>query len=366
MHPTRRGLAALSVLLVTAIAVGPAAAQQPSQPQQPADADETSPTPGVPIPEDSELGVVHSWALAPAGAGGGSQSGDRANLTYEMAPGTTVQDRVTLFNFSNVPLTFHVFPTDASNNDSGEFSPVEETAPQEGVGAWVALPVDTISVPAGQAATFDIAVNVPNDARPGDHAGAILAANQATGTGPDGRIVNLDRQTGTRVYVRVAGELRPELAVEDLSTDYTPRLNPLDGTATVTYRIVNRGNVRLAGTQRVSIAGPLGLLSSSGPEHEIPELLPGASVEFIETIEGVAATVAAFAEVDIEPAAVEAVDTEIRADDRRAIGVAVPYLLVALLLAGALAWIARARYKKHRDEPVDDDRDDRLLEPQLT
>ncbi|MFZ6004529.1 MAG: hypothetical protein ACOYXM_11425 [Actinomycetota bacterium] len=339
-----RGVRIALFLAVALAALAPAAAQEVPDGGSGA-------TPGEPIPEDSDLGIVHSWALTPAGAGDGSQSGDRANLSYEMAPGTLVTDRVTLFNFSNVPLEFEVFPVDAQNNDDGAFTPLPPDVDQTGVGAWVKLPVDKLEIPAGDAATFDIVVSVPLDARPGDHAGAILASNDARGTSPDGRIVTLDRQTGTRVYIRVDGELNPELAVADLGTHYSATANPLGGSAEVTYRVENRGNVRLAGTHQVTIGGPLGLMRRSGPLHELPELLPGESVEFTETIDDVAATVAAFTEVDLEAIRSDGSDADVGADDRRSIGLAVPYLIIALLVVGGLVRFARRRFQRHRDDP---------------
>ena len=80
------------------------------------------------------------------------------------------------------------------------------------------LPQDTITLEARQQATMPITVKVPITARPGDHAGAVLASSQAEGTGPDGKVITLDRRTGSRVYIRVAGPLTPELTVEKLRT----------------------------------------------------------------------------------------------------------------------------------------------------
>lgn len=336
-----RKIAAVMFLFVTSLgALAPASAQVDS-------GDDEEPTAGVPVPSDSELGVVHSWALAPAGAGDGSQAGDRANLTYEMAPGTVVTDRVTLFNLSNVPLTFELYAADARNNDDGAFTPASPDEEQTGVGAWVRLPTESLTLEPGTQADFDIVVNVPPDARPGDHAGVILASNDARGTSPDGRIITLDRSTGTRVYVRVDGELRPELAVVGLGSDYTPEINPLDGSAEVTYRIENRGNVRLAGTHQVSVGGPFGLLTEKGPERELPELLPGESVEFTETVDGAAATGLAFTKVDLEPLTIDGTEDDVRADDRSSTALAPPVFLIALVVAAVLALVARARFQRH-------------------
>ncbi len=190
---------------------------------------------------------------------------------------------------------------------------------------------------------------MPIDARPGDHAGAILASSEAVGTGPEGDIITLDRRTGSRLYVRVDGPLQPELAVEDLSTTYTPTLNPLDGRAEVRYRIVNRGNVRLAASHRASLSGPLGLLQTSTATEEVPELLPGESIEITRTLEDVAATGVLFTDIDLDPAAVSG-DEQLEPAGRRSFGFAVPFTVVAALLVLGLVLYARRAYLRHRDE----------------
>ena len=71
--------------------------------------------------------------------------------------------------------------------------------------------------------------------------------------------MRLDRRTGTRLLIRVNGPLTAELAVTDVSTDYSPALNPLAGSATVTYVVENRGNTRLGGTATAAVGGPFGI-----------------------------------------------------------------------------------------------------------
>lgn len=341
MNTRLRRLCRLSAVtaVLAALTLGgtPVAAQEP-QPQ---------PTPTTtPPPDDS--GIVHSWALTPGVVGNG---GERAHFVYDLAPGGEAQDMATILNFSNVALTFTVYPTDAFNTDDGSFSLLASDEEPSDVGTWITLPFETVVVPAGQQLSFPITVNVPPDASPGDHVGAILASSVAQGTQPDGRIVNLDRRTGSRVYVRVAGPLDPELAVEDLQTTYTPSLNPLDGTAEITYRIVNRGNVRLKGTHAASVAGPFGLMRSSSETEELPELLPGESIEVSRTIEGVSATGLAFTDVDLQPIAPDGAEVDgIESSGRSGFTLAIPFTIVALLVVLVLAAFARRSYQRHRDD----------------
>ena len=85
-----------------------------------------------------------------------------------------------------------------------------------------------------------ITITIPEGAAPGDHVGANLASNAAVSTGGDGQTITLDHRTGTRLYLRVNGPLVPELVVADVQTSYSPALNPLGGTAEVTYTVEPR------------------------------------------------------------------------------------------------------------------------------
>jgi hypothetical protein len=212
----------------------------------------------------------------------------------------------------------------------------------------VAVRANKITVPAGKQADFPITIRVPADARPGDHAGAVLAANAAQGSGPDGKVVTLDRRTGTRVYIRVAGPLRPELAVVGLRTSYTPSLNPGSGTAKVSYTIENRGNVRLRGTHRVSVGGPFGLFKTSTDTQGIAELLPGEKIPITETLDGVVATGMAFTKVDLEPIPIGGKPGDLEPAGRRAFSFAVPLTIIALVVVAGLLWYARRAYARHR------------------
>jgi len=327
------------VVAVAAAAVALGASAPSSWSQDPAPRDETR------GPE-----VVHSWALAPAGSTDPGEAGNRPNLSYEVDPGAELTDAVTLYNFSNVQLTFRVYATDAVNNDQGEFDLLPGEEEPKDVGTWITLPQDNITVPAGSQATMPITVKVPADARPGDHAGAILASSEATGAGPEGRIVTVDRRTGSRVYVRIAGDLDPDLAIENVDTTYTPALNPLGGSAEVTYRIQNRGNVRLSGSHSVSIAGPFGVAEKRIPAEDVPELLPGEGVTLRTTFDDVPATAVAFTTVRLEPSGGNVGGEELSTVTRRATTVAPPITVIVLAVAFVFVLRARRAYRRHRPQ----------------
>lgn len=293
-----------------------------------------------------DRGVVHSWALAP---GDGSQdSGARPNLSYELPPGGKADDVVTLYNYSNVALTFDLYATDAFNNEDGSFDLLASDKKPKGVGTWFTLPAPTVTVPAGKLATFPITITVPPDARPGDHAGGLLAASRAAGTSPDGDVVTLDRRTGSRVYVRVEGPLQPGLSVQEVSTTYAPALDPASGAAVVRYRIANTGNVSMEATHRASVAGPFGLLRRSAAKETVRELLPGESVDFVRKFDDVPATVLAFAKIDVDPQPVNGGADDAAAAGASAFAFAIPFTVLAAAVVFGLVRFARRSYRRHQ------------------
>lgn len=71
-----------------------------------------------------------------------------------------------------------------------------------------------------------------------------MASLRTLGKNPQENIY-LDQRIGARVHIRLAGDVRPELTVTQVAADYAGSLNPFSrGTAVVTYRVTNTGNVR--------------------------------------------------------------------------------------------------------------------------
>lgn len=301
--------------------------------------------------------VVHSWAVTPTGANPDEPS-SRPALSYTADPGSVLKDSVTLWNYSNVQLTFRIYATDAFNNADGAFDLLAGDEEPEDVGTWITLPQGFVTVPAASKIDLPIELKVPAGASPGDHAGAILASNQAEGTGPDGKAVPLDRRTGTRLYVRVGGPLRPSLAITKASSKYDGSLDPRSGELAVTYTVRNVGNVRLGAEQAVAVRSILGKEMASATPPAIEELLPGNEVTVTERFSDIAATVRVSADIDITPIASAAAGDEANADgveaaSRTAGTWAFPWLLllVALVLVATVAAVRRLRDRARGGRP---------------
>ena len=323
-----------------------ASAQSDSGTPPPAD-----PTQPVVDPQDNE--IVHSWALAPAGTDEANGIGNRSNLSYVADPGIVLEDAVTLYNLSNVPLVFRIYATDAFNTADGDYDLLAADEIPVGVGSWVDMGAEQVPVDATTQVTIPIKITIPENAAPGDYVGALLASNSAESTGPEGQKLTLDRRTGTQIIVRVNGALTADLAIADIKTDYSPSINPLSGSAKVTYVVENRGNTALDSTAIITIGGPFGLANQTGAPADLPLLLPGGSVTVTEEFDSVPAFGVAVTKVQLDPSADG--DVDVSASSQQSITLAPPLALLLFLLALLFGLLALRAYRRHQkldgDEP---------------
>ncbi|WP_256988224.1 DUF916 domain-containing protein, partial [Streptomyces sp. BR123] len=231
-----------------------------------------------------------TWGVLPTPPAGAPVT-DRAYFFHQGVAGTTVGDSVTVVNSSDRERTFRVFATDAVNTPAGgafALLPVDRT-PQD-VGAWVALApqaAGTVTVPARGRLDIPFTVRVPQDAAPGDHVGGIVAlGTEVEGVQQDGKVqVGVKRQVGARLYFRVPGPSAPGLSVEDVRVRRSAPLLPWvrEARATVSYALVNRGNVVIEPRVAVRAEGLFGRTVLDRPAREQRlVLLPGQRIELAE------------------------------------------------------------------------------------
>jgi len=308
---------------------GASAAQQPPQPPP------VETPPGEPDKP--------SWGVEPAGPGG---LAERTSFVYTLPPGARLVDTVAVTNVDPTPLTVAIYPVDAYNTSAdGAFALRNPEDATVGVGGWIRIGVREYTIPPGTRIEVPFELSVPLDGEPGDHAGAVVAANVALeeGGGTDGLDVRLRRRVGARVYVRVEGPLDPALSVTRLAVDAHQALVPYvtgRGRVGVDYTVTNTGNVRMAPTARVELVGPFGLTVHETEAEPLAELLPGGSVDRHADIDG------------LPPLGRLSLRVIVTADDANARTArtiwAVPWALVAVAtLAVGWRWLRR-RHRRRR------------------
>ncbi|GAA1375585.1 WxL protein peptidoglycan domain-containing protein [Catellatospora chokoriensis] len=290
-----------------------------------------------------------------------SYGADRSSYSYAVNPGGTVEDALVVANRGTAPLDLAVYAADGFTTGAGQLDLLPKDGKSVAVGVWVHADRGNVVLKPGESVQVPFKVTVPANATPGDYVGGIVSSLTQSG---DAAGINVDRRLGIRVKLRVGGELKPSLAVEELRVDYAGTANPLGkGDATVTYRIHNTGNAMLSAQQAVSVAGPFGWLrAEAGQLAPSPQLLPGESWEVSVPVHGVAPTVGLTATVTLTPLLVDASGTTspLAQVEATAGGWAVPWtllLLIVVLVAVAvgvrvLSHRGRAQRKQREDARV--------------
>jgi hypothetical protein len=226
-----------------------------------------------------------TWGVTPSSPKGPD---GRASFSYKLDPGASVTDYVAVTNHSAGPVTLTVYASDAFTTGQGGFDLLAGREKPVDVGAWVRLPTRPLTVPATSRMDLPFTLTVPANATPGDHTGGIVASLAATGTDTQGNQFRVDHRVGTRFYLRVTGELRPALALEDLRVRHRGSYNPLvGGEMTATAMLRNTGNIRLGGQPTLRATGPFGLAARSATGAPLPEILPGDGVRVRVELSGV-------------------------------------------------------------------------------
>ena len=297
---------------------------------------------GAPAFADDTDGI----GAAPS-SGNGPDS--RTRFSYQIGPGQTVSDFFFVKNSGTTQQTVKIFATDAYTADDGELSLLPTDQKATDTGSWVTFDDGSdareLTLEPNTSITAQFTVTVPEDAAPGDHVGAMVVSSQSA----SGQVV-VDSRVASRLYVRVKGELQPNLTVSNIAASYAPEFNPLDGTVTVKVTLKNTGNVALGAKASFGVR-VLGLVVAQTELQEVPEILPGGSRSLSVQVPGVGQLGLLSPYVQMLPT----VDKEVldpgplASVNRDTVVVAVPWVLVVVLVLAALFWLF-LRIRNARDE----------------
>ncbi|OIQ83607.1 hypothetical protein GALL_345950 [mine drainage metagenome] len=209
----------------------------------------------------------------------GIRPANEANFFHlSLYPGAATDATAIVSNHTQAPVTLLTYPVDAQNSPQGTFALASQSEPRAGVGAWVDLGVDQITVPANSDLRVPFRITVPAGTPPGDYAGGLIIQSPPvqgqTSTLAGGTAVRLDvvQRQGVRIYLNVAGTAVKSLDHGALSWQQT------GDTVTFTLPVHNTGNTILHPSSTLDLSGWIGAnthLTFDAPE----ELLPGATLD---------------------------------------------------------------------------------------
>ncbi|MFF1877156.1 WxL protein peptidoglycan domain-containing protein [Leifsonia sp. NPDC058230] len=314
----------------------------------------------VPAGSAQAAGDDVTWTVRTASNGFGAE---RTGYNYTINPGSKVDDALVVSNHGDTALELGIYAADGYTTESGQFDLVVGGAKSVSIGDWVHGGTDHITVAPGQSVDYPFTVTVPKNATPGDYAGGIVTSLAQEG---ETQGITVDRRLGIKITLRVSGDLKPSLAVENPHVDWNGGLNPFaGGDSTMTYTIHNTGNALVTAKQVAGLTGPFGMLpTSAGTIKAPPQLLPGEKWDVSVPIHDVPASVWLAATATVTPVVTDASGSTNTLDPitATATGWAVPWmvLLIVVVLA-ALVFVAlrlrtrlRAQQKAREDARVND------------
>lgn len=295
------------------------------------------------------------WSLTPAQDEEEADTTEpRVSFRANVDPGASWEDAVTLTNFSATEATFTLQAADGVVSDSGAFDILRPGEENTAAGQWIELEQTEVTVPADDSVTVPFTLTVPENATPGDHPAGI-AASVSSGSEDDVAMVS---RVGTRIHLRVTGDIAPTLAIGGPEVDYQQNWNPFaPGTATVTWQVANEGNVRLGADQSLVSSGPFGLAGATAEVEPIREVLPGGQAQ-VTVEQQVWPLFGLTSEVSAQPTVVgeDEVDAELATAEAETTTTAIPIpqLILLVLLALLIWWLVtrKARQRKKFDAAV--------------
>lgn len=336
-RPATRRLVALLSVLIGGLLLLPGAAQAAS-------------APATVNAVGSADGPSVTWEVQPTQAKGQAY---RPNFSLTMDRGQSLRDTVRIRNYSAGTLKLDLYATDAFNSESGAIDLLPGGKAPKDAGRWISLPMSKLTIAAGNFVDVPFTIKVPSGVSPGDHTAGIVTSYLGDGVDGKGTAVQVDRRLGTRVQVRVAGQLVPKLTISDLNTSFNGPVNPAgQGTTTSSYTVTNDGNVRMAADQQIKVSGPFGVLSRSSTPPALGEILPGNSIRVTQKIDGLWPSFRSTTKVTLVPKATREGDTfppDLTATAKQGMWTIPWAFLATMLILLALYRLRQRRQRRFQD-----------------
>jgi len=230
----------------------------------------------------------------------------RPYFSWSASPGSFLNDQVALVNFGIIPVTITVFVTNAVSTPHGGTAFLSRGKAHGGLAAWVKLRMPhgspVIKIAPHSKVFVPVSAVFPKNATPGDHVGAIVASLTSVIESKNHAKVHLVQQVAARIITRISGRLQPRLSVSGMRITYDDPLNPVaTRPATVSFNIVNSGNLVLGGKVSVSITGLITTAKQRKDIISVPAMLPGGSDGAKVTVDGVYPGFLETGKVNIQP-----------------------------------------------------------------
>lgn len=195
---------------------------------------------------------IYGYALSLGGIGimPGQGSGHRDWFIYDLKPGEQQEDYVDVMNNTDQEQYITVRPYDSEASNIGGFALSGPNREQKGIGLWVQLEEEKITLVPGEVRRLKFTLTVPLTADVGEHSGAITAQGAPKELkGKSG--IAIGTRVGARIYVTVPGKIIKKAKLISFTlTDWKER-----GYIQLDLTAKNEGNVTITPISRLNVGG---------------------------------------------------------------------------------------------------------------
>ncbi|MEK7153003.1 MAG: LysM peptidoglycan-binding domain-containing protein [Patescibacteria group bacterium] len=186
-------------------------------------------------------------------------------FVYEVAPLSKVEDAIKVINNSDKTKILSVYPVDSQDSSDGAFACAQAVDRRSGVGNWIQLAKDQVTLQPYTNETIAFTLNVPANADVGEHNGCIAIQDLTTKQTNERGIV-LSFRSALRVAVTVPGKIEAELRLVAIKSRNLNRK-----TLQISPVLKNSGNVSLDTDLSVALTDIFGRAHSSA-KGQLPVL----------------------------------------------------------------------------------------------
>lgn len=203
-------------------------------------------------------------------------------------PGQSVQAKISVRDISKGDLLVTNQINDfESNGEDGVpriILDTEKTTPYS-MKDWI-TPIEEVVLKSQQVKEFAVSINIPSNAAPGGYYGAI----RFTGVPPEleGTGMSLSASLGALVLLRVNGEVKESVDIEEFSVNYKGRTGTLFETdpLTLVVRLKNNGNIHEQPSGNITVDDMFGKrIATMGVNSTAYNVLPQSTRKFEQVLE---------------------------------------------------------------------------------
>jgi hypothetical protein len=173
------------------------------------------------------------------------------------SPGDHVESSFKFWNGTDGELAIHLEAVDVAPQDEEGHAAVEPETAANSLKTWVTPDYSDLNVSPKQQITLPFSIDVPVNADPGSHWGALVAITALT-EGGSGAAVQV--RTGVILLVRVLGDAKEKLILESVSLPSFAEAPPI----TLEAQFRNEGTVHEAPAGNIEVRSVFGSLVATG------------------------------------------------------------------------------------------------------